>query len=457
MKTLILAGGSGTRLWPLSRTFFPKQFLKLPGHQSSLFQQTFARCLELTAPEDIYIVTGIDFKYLALRQIEECGYSLDEKQILIEPMQKNTLPAIYFGIRQACRKPDDVVIVFPSDQLIPQEKELVNTLKYAEELADEYLVIFGVTPTKPHTGYGYIKPGRQLSAGFAVDGFKEKPDEETARRYISEGYLWNSGIFMFRFDMFAKELQSYAPEIYDAFKNANIGEAFARVPAVSIDYGLIEKAQKLAVVPLRLLWSDLGSFDALYEEDENDENGNIVYGDGIILDSSDNLVYTEKNKAAALVGVDDLIIVDAKDALLVCKKGQSEKVRDIVEIMKARKDLRAEQHTVSYRPWGSFEVLGDGPFYKIKRISVLPGKQLSSQLHYHRDEHWIVVSGMARVTVEEESYLLRSGESTFIKTGLQHRLSNPGKIMLEVIEIQQGEYLQEDDIIRFEDDYGRLN
>lgn len=455
MKTIILAGGSGTRLWPLSRTNFPKQFLKLKNMNKSIFQMSLERCLKLSGLAEIYIVTNDNYKFLVFGQIEELGYKINENNILIEPSSKNTLPAIYYGVKEIQKLDEDIVAVFPSDHLIEDEHNFILNFKNGAQLTDEYIVTYGINPSKPHTGYGYIKPKVPLAVGYQVDEFKEKPDLKTAFNYLEKGYLWNSGMFMFRTNIFTGEVRQHNQEVYQAFEANNINEIYEKTPSISIDYGIIEKSQRVAVIPLEVKWSDLGSFDTFYDEFTSDEKGNITFGSDILIDSSSNLLYTDKDKAVALIGVNNLIIVDEKDALLICKKEHSQKVKEVVNKLKEINDLRADYHLTTYRPWGSYTILEEGHFYKIKRITVLPGKKLSFQLHYHRSEHWIVVKGTAIVTVEGKEYLVRSGESTFVKTGLKHRLENPGKVLLEVIEVQLGQYLGEDDIVRLDDDFGR--
>jgi len=456
MKSIILAGGVGSRLFPLSREYYPKQFIKFKAFGKSLFQMTLERTLKLSSLDDVYIITNEKHKFLVLGQIEELGYNFDEDNILVEPVGKNTLPAIYYGVKVIKeRGGDDAVAVFPSDHLIEDGEGFVKSVKDGVKLADNYLITFGIKPNKPHTGYGYIKPGEKLEVGYKVDEFKEKPDFETAKRYIERGYLWNSGMFLFKTDIFEEEVKKYCPEVYEAFKEEDINKVYGKVPDISIDYGIMEKSDKVAVIPLNIKWSDLGSFDAIYEVFEKDENENVVYGENVVLNSKGNLVYTHSKKLVSLIGVNDLIVVDTKDALLICNKGDSQKVKDVVKYLKQKGDDRVLFHKKVYRPWGWYEVLEEGRFYKVKKITVLPGKKLSYQLHYHRSEHWVVVKGMAKVTIEGEEKFVRSGESIFVRSGYKHRLENPGKIPLEVIEIQVGEYLGEDDIVRFEDDWNR--
>lgn len=455
MKVIILAGGSGTRLWPLSRTNYPKQFLKLKGMDKSIFQMSFQRCLKLTESNQVYIVTNREYRFLVLGQIEELGYKFDEKNILIEPTGKNTLPAIYYAVREIQKHGDDISVVFPSDHLIEDEINFIETIRSGIELASEYIITFGIKPSKPHTGYGYIKPQAALKIGYKVDEFKEKPNLDTAMSYIEKGYFWNSGMFMFRTDIFTEELKHHCPEVFTSFQEKDIEKIYEVTPNISIDYGIMEKSQKVAIVPMNVKWTDLGSFDAFYEQFAKDENDNVVFDGDILIDSANNLLYTDKDKAVAIVGVNDLIIVDEKDALLICKKDHSQKVKEVVDRLKTLNDPKADFHLTTYRPWGSYTILEEGLFYKIKRISVLPGKKLSYQLHHHRSEHWIVVKGTAKVTVEGKEFLVRGGESTFVQTGYLHRLENPGKVLLEVIEVQLGEYLEEDDIVRFNDDFGR--
>lgn len=455
MKVIILAGGSGTRLWPLSRNFFPKQFLKLNSMNKSIFQMSLERCLKFTGMNEIYIVTNNNHKFLVLGQIQELGHKYNENNILVEPSGKNTLPAIYYGVKEIQKENDDITAVFPSDHLLEDEEKFVRTVKMGRQLAGEYIVTFGIKPGRPHTGYGYIKTGEPLATGCLVEEFKEKPDFERAVDYLSRGYLWNSGMLMFRTDVFTEEVRRHNPDVHEAFKYEDIDTIYQNTPAISIDYGLLEKSGRIAVLPLDIKWSDLGSFDSFYDEFPGDNNGNISFHDNILIDSANNLLYTDKDKAAALIGVNDLIVVDQKDALLLCKKDQSEKVKEVVLKLKENNDRRVDYHLCAYRPWGSYTILEEGFFYKIKRISVLPGKKLSYQLHHHRSEHWVVVKGTARVTIEEKEGLVRSGESTFVPSGFKHRLENPGKVLLEVIEVQLGEYLEEDDIVRFDDDFGR--
>lgn len=447
MKAIILAGGSGTRLWPLSRNNYPKQFLKLRNMEKSIFQLTFERCAKLAGVAGIYIVTNANYKFLVIWQIEEMGYTVDESHVLVEPKGKNTLPAIFYGVKVIQKQGEDIVAVFPSDHLIYDEDEFVKTIKSGQQLVSDYIITFGISPNKPHTGYGYIKPVMPLPVGYRVDEFKEKPDYETAVGYLEKGYLWNSGMFMFRTDLFAEEVKKNTPNVYEAFKLDDITNIYEEMPGISIDYGIMEKSPRVAVIPLNIKWNDLGSFDAFYDEYDGDEAGNISFDDNIMINSSNNLLYTGKNKTVALVGVDDLIVVEQKDALLICKKDQSQHVKEVVNKLGETNDPKADIHLTTYRPWGSYTILEEGPFYKLKRITVLPYKKLSYQLHFYRGGHWIVVKGTAKVTVENEAYYVRSGESTFVKSGYNHRVENLGKVALEVIEVQIGEYLEEDDIV----------
>jgi mannose-1-phosphate guanylyltransferase/mannose-6-phosphate isomerase len=449
MKAIILAGGSGTRLWPLSRNYHPKQFLKLKNMDKSIFQLTFERCIKLTEQSEIYIVTNNNYKFLALVQIEELGHKIAESQILIEPEGKNTLPAIYYGVKEIQKQCEDIVVVLPSDHLICEEDKFIQTIKNGEQLANNYIITYGIRPNKPHTGFGYIKPAAPLAIGYKVDNFKEKPNFQTALDYLEKGYLWNSGMFMFRSDIFTQEVREYNQEVYEAFQLSDIEKVFTNTPNISIDFGIMEKSERVAVIPLDVKWSDLGSFDTFYDEFNRDENGNVAFNEDILLiNSSNNLLYTDKNKTVALVGVDELIVVDEKDALLICKKDQSQKVKEVVNKLKESNNSRVDMHLTTYRPWGSVTILEEGLFYKIKRITVLPGKKLNLQMQNYSSEHLVVIKGTAKVTAGDKETIVKSGES--IQSVFKCRLENPGNVLLEVIEIQLGEYLEDANIFRIE-------
>lgn len=458
MKVIILAGGSGTRLWPLSREHYPKQFIKLQGRTESLFQETFKRSLLVASLNDIFIVTNQKYKFLVMGEIEELGYSYNEENILIEPEAKNTLPAIYAGVNEIVKKGNDYILVFPSDHMIEKNEEFIRIINQSIELATKYIVTFGVTPDNPNTGYGYISQGEKILNGFLVSEFKEKPNLEKAKEYTENGYCWNSGIFMFESNMFRLEVEKYAYEIYSAFsKGRTLEEAFSEIKTkISIDYGILEKSENVAIVPISIGWNDLGSFDSFYDAFQENENDNISDSKNIIINSINNLIQSYDGKIVATIGVEDLIIIDNRDALLVCRKDESQKVKEVIDILKARNDTRKDYGVQDYRPWGQYKVLEEEKNrFKIKKITVNKGKKLSYQLHHHRSEHWIVVSGMAKVIVDDEVKFVRPGESIFFKEGQKHRLENPGKIPLEIIEVQMGQYLEEDDIVRFDDEYGR--
>lgn len=464
MKTVLLAGGKGTRLWPLSRELMPKQFVRFLDDES-LFQKTVERALLFSKPNEIFVVTNREYRFRVLDDLREAGVEIPEDNILLEPVGKNTLPAIVWAALKIEEKfGPSIVAVLPSDHLIETGEAYETAFKNAERLAERFLVTFGIKPTRPHTGYGYIKPGERIEEdgrllGYRVDEFKEKPVLETAKRYVESGYYWNSGMFAFSTSLFLEEVEKHAPEILEAFESSSsIEEAYEKAPEISIDYGVMEKTDKAAVVPLNVKWSDLGSFDAIYEVLEKDDDGNAIRirgknGYHIGVNSKNNLIMTER--LTATVGVSDLVIVDTGDALLVAHRGETQKVKEVYKALKEMNDERAIVHRTAYRPWGSYTVLEEGDRYKIKRLTVLPGKRLSVQMHYHRSEHWVVVRGTARVLVGDKELLLRPGESTFIPAGVKHRLENPGKVVLEVIETQIGEYLGEDDIVRFQDDFGR--
>ncbi|MCL2436408.1 MAG: mannose-1-phosphate guanylyltransferase/mannose-6-phosphate isomerase [Clostridiales bacterium] len=457
MKLIVMAGGSGTRLWPLSRTHYPKQFLKLSGMEKSIFQLTIERCLLLGRIEDIYLVTSKDYIHLVQGQIKELGKTLLSGNILLEPEPKNTLPAILYAVQAIRKSGDDICAVFASDHIIDQPQILADTILQAAPLASKGFVTFGITPAGPETGYGYIKPGKAVSGGFEVSAFKEKPDLDTACAYIQDGYVWNSGIFMFESEQFEKAVAQYNPAVYAAFQLPSVQERFHHTPSISVDYGLIEKMDLVYCAPLKMDWNDLGNFTTFYDkyETKQDHQGNVYFNDEIMIDCNNNMVYSEGNKAIAMIGVSNVIVVDQKDALLICHRDQTQRVKEVVSLLHERQDARADFHLTEYRPWGSFTVLENSDFYKVKRLSVLPDKRLSYQMHYHRSEHWVIVSGTAVVTIEDTEKRLNSGESIYIPAGQKHRLFNPGKLPLEVIEVQNGEYLGEDDIVRFEDDYRR--
>lgn len=457
MINIILCGGNGTRLWPISRTLMPKQFVKL-FDDKSLFQLTIERNIDLCKEQ--FIVSNEQQYFLAVDQLEELRQT--QNKFLLEPIGRNTAPAI--ALACLAIKSEDIVLVSPSDHLIKDEKAYIKTLQKAKELAqDDNLVTFGITPTFAETGFGYIE-----SDGEDVKAFHEKPDLQTAQNYLQAGnFYWNSGMFCFKAGIFLEELEKYSPEIYEASKLAfdNISsisgstfrikqEDMQNIPEDSIDYAVMEKSDKVKVVSADIGWSDLGSFDALSQEFDVDENGNTVDENLIAINSKNNFVYSS-DRLIATVDIDDLLVVDTPDALLISKKGNSQKIKTIVKELKGRESQLHHIHLTAHRPWGRYTILEEGSKYKTKRIVVKPGKRLSLQKHFHRSEHWIVVEGIALVTNGDKDFLVRPNESTYIPVGELHRLENPGKVDVVLIEVQVGDYLGEDDIVRVEDDFKR--
>ncbi|ABB45008.1 mannose-1-phosphate guanylyltransferase (GDP) [Sulfurimonas denitrificans DSM 1251] len=454
MINIILCGGNGTRLWPISRTLMPKQFVKL-FDDKSLFQLTVQRNSKICDSQ--FIVSNAQQYFLASDQLQELKKS--NNKYLLEPLGRNTAPAIAL----ACMALDseDIVLVTPSDHLIKNESEYDKVTKEAKILAQSgNLVTFGIKPSFAQTGFGYIEAN-----GNDVKAFHEKPDFSTASKYLGAGnYYWNSGMFCFKAGVFLDELKKHSPQIYEASKralqNAKIQnliridyDDMLAIPEDSIDYAVMEKSSKVKVVPSDIDWSDVGSFDALYEELPKDENGNTINKNYVQIDSKNNLIYGNERKIAT-VDIEDLIIVDTGDALLISKKGASQKVKEIVQKVRGDSELH-NIHLTAHRPWGTYTILEDNPKYKIKRIEVKPGGRLSLQKHFHRSEHWTVVSGTAVVTLGEREIPLRANESIYIPMGELHRLENAGKLPLVIIETQIGDYLGEDDIVRVKDDYKR--
>jgi mannose-1-phosphate guanylyltransferase len=433
----------------------PKQFVKL-FDEKSLFQLTVERNSKVCNKQ--FIVSNAEQYFLALDQLEELEKTNNE--YLLEPVGRNTAPAI--ALACLALETDEIVLVTPSDHLIKDENEYAKVLTIAEQLAmQNNLVTFGITPDYPETGFGYIESNAE-----DVKAFYEKPDIDTAKKYLESGnFYWNSGMFMFKAGVFLEELAKYSPDMLEACKQAlenSSSEDIIRIkhddmmniPEDSIDYAVMEKSQKVKVVPSNINWSDLGSFDSLYEELPKDENGNTSNENYIGIDSKNNLVLGQERKIAT-IDIEDTIIVDCGDALLISKKGSSQKVKQVVSKLKENNSELPNIHLTGHRPWGTYTVLEDSPGYKIKRIEVKPGKRLSLQKHYHRNEHWIVVSGTATVTVGDTKKYVRPNESTYIKMGELHRLENEGKIPVVLIEAQVGEYTGEDDIVRIDDDFKR--
>jgi mannose-1-phosphate guanylyltransferase len=469
---IILAGGSGARLWPLSRGANPKQFIALTHAKLSMLQATVARLPGLTSAKmaEPLLICNEEHRFLAAEQMRQMGYA--HSKVLLEPVGRNTAPALALAALQ-CRshhaQGQDLLLVLAADHHMTNDEAFHEALRQALPLATAgRLVTFGVVPTQPETGYGYIEKGEALSeGGFEVRKFVEKPDASTAQTYLSSGrYLWNSGMFMFSAQAYLDELAQHGPDILEACQAAlaegsqdldfiRVGrEAFKACRDESIDYAVMEHTTKAAVVPLDAGWSDVGSWSSLWAVSEKNDQGNALQGDVVILDARDCMIRSSGRLVAAL-GVRDLVIVDTPDALLVAHQSRVQDVKKIVDRLKA--DARNEHlnHREVYRPWGKYDSVDQGERYQVKRITVKPGAKLSVQMHHHRAEHWIVVKGTAKVTNGDKTYLVSENESTFIPIGQVHALENPGKIELEMVEVQSGSYLGEDDIVRFEDRYGR--
>lgn len=468
LHPVVLSGGSGTRLWPLSRQNQPKQFLALVGDRS-LFQETVLRASRLPDAAPPVTVCADDHRFMVGEQLQAVG--LASGGILLEPVARNTAPAIAIAAwHLVARDPDALMLVLPADHLIEDEAAFREAVGRAIGLAaDGWLVTFGIRPDYAETGYGYILGGAALGeAGFAVERFVEKPDRATAEAYVAHGgYSWNSGMFLFRASRYLDELARHAPAMAEAARTAYErarrdldftridAEAFGASPSDSIDYAVMEKTDRAAVVPVSCGWSDIGSWSALWSVAPRDADDNRLDGDVIAVDSRRNLVRASERRMIATLGVEDLVVVDTPDATLVARKDRVQDVKLLVDRLKA--DGRTEHlvHRKVYRPWGSYDSLAVGPRFQVKRIVVKPGAALSLQKHAHRAEHWIVVSGTAEVTCDDRIFELRENESTFIPQGSVHRLRNRGDEPVELIEVQSGSYLGEDDIVRLEDVYGR--
>lgn len=469
---VIMAGGCGTRLWPLSRSNYPKQFLSLDGEETML-QQTISR-LEGLEHEPVMLICNEEHRFIAAEQIRQKG--INHNGIFLEPVGRNTAPAIALAAFKALAEtPEASLLVLAADHVIEDvnsfQASVKNALHYSEQ---GQLVTFGIVGNSPETGYGYIKRGEVLNQSedsanlaYAVDKFVEKPSREIAQEYIdSDEYFWNSGMFMFKAKRYLEELEKFRPDIYQACKNAMQTQendldfvridkqAFIECPEDSIDYAVMEKTKEAVVVPLDAGWSDIGSFSALWEISDKDNAGNAVYGDVETKDVK-NCIVMSRDKLTAAVGVDDLVIISTKDAVLVAHKEKAQDVKAIVTKLKNNERSEAKVHRQVYRPWGYYDSVDIGERFKVKRITVKPGAKLSLQKHNHRAEHWVVVKGTAKVTIADNVSLVSENQSVYIPSGVVHALENPENVELELIEVQTGSYLEEDDIVRFEDKYGR--
>jgi len=478
--SVILSGGAGSRLWPVSRELHPKPFMKL-GDGESLLQKTFSRIMELPSLSEVMTVTNRDLYFKTEDEYEKVNKNRLATSFILEPVGRNTAPAVAVSALKALEGygKDAVLLVLSADHLIENKEAFEEAVSSAVKLAEQgQLVTFGIQPTFPETGYGYIEAGKddQLSLisknCFSVKRFVEKPVKEKAREYIALGnYFWNSGMFCFTAGTIIDELKQYAPQVLNAAESSlkaarlkagkNTSEVqleadtFGQAPDISIDYAVMEKSDKVAVVTCDIGWSDIGSWNAVSKLTSHDENGNSIIGDALLHDVSNCYIHNEGRLVGA-VGVKNLVIADTKDALLIADKSRSQDVKKIVSALKASEHDHHRTHVEVHRPWGTYEVLEEGKNYKIKRIVVKPGGQLSLQMHHHRSEHWIVISSIAHVTNDDNEFLLNTNESTYILAGHKHRLENPGLVDLVLIEVQSGEIVSEDDIVRFDDAYGRV-
>jgi len=470
---VILAGGSGTRFWPLSRHLYPKQLLRIIGDET-LIQQTMRRVLCCAEPNHVLISTNPGQADSIRVQLGEWRSELKDNYV-VEPIGRNTAPAIALAAAEIVRRdPEAMMLVLPADHVVTGEKAFQAAVALAAQLAGKgHLVTFGITPTRPETGYGYIQPNRRTAlgkkgrlTGYPVARFVEKPNRTKAAHYLKSGnYFWNSGMFLWKAAAILEEILRHQPQLAKAAQKVHalmasgaeplvIEEAYKKVPSMSIDNGVMELSAKAAMIPVSFGWSDVGNWSSLEEVAPRDKAGNVVSGRVIDLDSTNSVLYADR-RVVATIGLSDMVVVDTPDATLICPKSRSQDVKQMVEILKQQGAPEHLEHLTVFRPWGSYTVLEEGPGYKVKRVTVNPGGRLSLQLHHKRSEHWVVIAGTARVTRGDELLDLQVGQSTAIPVETPHRLENPGTETLHIIEVQNGPYLGEDDIVRFHDDYGR--
>ena len=466
---VIMAGGTGSRLWPMSRELYPKQFLRLYG-QNSMLQETISRLSGLDTHEPM-VICNEEHRFLVAEQLRQLGKL--SKNIILEPVGRNTAPAIALAALQATQNGDDpLMLVLAADHIINNQQVFHDAIRVAEQYAQaDHLVTFGIVPNTPETGYGYIQRGNALGEGehtpYQVARFVEKPDLERAQAYLASGeYYWNSGMFMFRAKKYLSELAKFRPDILEvctaAVRAADSGsdfisiphEVFSTCPDESVDYAVMEKTADAVVVGLDADWSDVGSWSALWDVSPKDELGNVLTGDAWVHNSQ-NCYINSDEKLVAAIGVEDLVIVSTKDAVLVMNKNRAQDVKKVVEYLKANQRSEYKRHREIYRPWGRSDVVVQTPRFNVNRITVKPGGAFSMQMHHHRAEHWVILAGTGQITVNGKQFLLTENQSTFIPIGAEHCLENPGRIPLEVLEIQSGSYLGDDDIIRIKDQYGR--
>jgi len=440
-KAVILAGWVGSRLWPLSREAYPKQFLQFFDGES-LFQKTVKRLLPIFGPENLIISTGKPYRFIVQNQLSEMKLGIEKNQVVVEPSAKSTLPAVllamhYFG--------DDEYGVFPSDHTMADDGGLKSSVEEAQNISSNYTISFGIVPNWPHTGYGYIKPGEKLLSGYRVEKFVEKPDFETAKKYVENGYFWNAGMMYASKKNFIKEVEKHSPEHLAVFEDGE--KAYSKVPDQTMEYGVFEKTGLAAVVPIKSYWNDLGSFSSFFDVLEKSSGSSVVSNTEILdFGAKDSLVISEENKLVGLVDIKDLVVVDTRDALLIGSKDSSQKVKKIFKSLLAKGDERAKYHTTIYRPWGFFTFIETNDIYKVKRVVIYPNKRMTLHKHLNRTEHWVIAKGVAEITLNGKKMFLKSGESIYVPKASEHLLKNPSDLPLEIIEVQIGDNLTESDV-----------